>query len=826
VATGGKAWIVRAGREGRDEGLALSEQVAVIGWSEVGPLESPVTRDSLKAAVADSQPAASAPSIAAQAGQIYRFVHDIAAGDLVVLPLLADPGHFAVGRIRGPYAFRDDGPFTASDAKHTRPVEWLSESVSYERLPADLRSALGAQGTVSEIVKPDAARRIVAATTLQGDHALHLLLRWRAADEPRTIALHREIVESNGAVWWGKFGDPNSGRAAMASERYRDIQRQLDDGVPTYVFLHRKTEVWRTSLVALERERPDSEASLIPAYYRDEVGKQHLWLKLRGFEQVDLDFAQTRLLLDGSTDPAGMSRALKGRASLLYVRMRQDGDRPVVWWVNQGESYARALDDGYLWAPKLTKRGQRKRDWDALLQARPGQLVLSYAAGHLKAVGTVTTEAFDASRPATFSDDLWSEDGRRVDIDYRLLDEPIALGDIPTSWRTDAGGPFNRNGGVKLGYFFRLPDSFVSRLAERFPQLAIDGNHQQSHDQRLTADALRRKAESPPYGLRLDPGIYATVVAALESGKHIILTGPPGTAKTTLAQAVAHTAHELGLSSGHLLTTATADWTTYETIGGLKPSGSNALEFERGHFLEAIENRQWLVIDELNRSQFDRAFGQLFTVLSGQPVTLPHRRPNAEGPLTLLPEGAEPPQGPSDVIPIPREWRIVATMNVFDKSLLFEMSYALMRRFAFIEVSSPSDEVFDELIGRWSEGSAVAADTAKALLAVRSVKDIGPAVYRDIARFATQRLRQGPVRDGELRQQAFYSYLLPQFEGITDEQGDRLLKILGKGVGGASVSKLRETLNTVLGLELAAPVSSRGEIEELQEALDESPSGG
>ena len=69
-----------------------------------------------------------------------------------------------------------------------------------------------------------------------------------------------------------------------------------------------------------------------------------------------------------------------------------------------------------------------------------------------------------------------------------------------------------------------------------------------------------------------------------------------------------------------MLTTATADWTTYETIGGLKPTSDGQLTFAPGHFLEAIEQNQWLVIDELNRSNFDRAFGQLFTVLSGQAV--------------------------------------------------------------------------------------------------------------------------------------------------------------------------------------------------------------
>ena len=37
-------------------------------------------------------------------------------------------------------------------------------------------------------------------------------------------------------------------------------------------------------------------------------------------------------------------------------------------------------------------------------------------------------------------------------------------------------------------------------------------------------------------------------------------------------------------------------------------------------------------------------------------------------------------------------------MNVFDKNLLFEMSYALMRRFAFIEVGTPSEEAYRRLL--------------------------------------------------------------------------------------------------------------------------------
>jgi hypothetical protein len=191
--------------------------------------------------------------------------------------------------------------------------------------------------------------------------------------------------------------------------------------------------------------------------------------------------------------------------------------------------------------------------------------------------------------------------------------------------------------------------------------------------------------------------------------------------------------------------------------------------------------------------------------------------------LTLLPAGTEPPSPAADVLDIPVEWRIVATMNVFDKSLLFDMSYALMRRFAFIEVPSPAPDVFEELIDLWAEDAAEAADVAKALLPVRDIKDIGPAVYRDIAKFAAQRLRRGAVDMSELRFQVFYSYLLPQFEGISDEDGERLLKVLAASVGGSMRPRLRRTLNGVLGLELQPPRGSadRGDMEDEEDEDDD-----
>jgi restriction system protein len=160
-----RAWLVRAGRHGEDEALALDAGLAVIGWSEVedlGPLSS---REELLVLLRDTYPDAPRARLLNWRGQVWAFRGVMAPGDLVALPLKTSR-EVAIGRVTGDYAYRPD---LRPTARHVRPVEWVVTDVPRDAIGGDLLNTLGAGMTVCEVRRNRGAHRLAALASTGAD---------------------------------------------------------------------------------------------------------------------------------------------------------------------------------------------------------------------------------------------------------------------------------------------------------------------------------------------------------------------------------------------------------------------------------------------------------------------------------------------------------------------------------------------------------------------------------------------------------------------------------------------------------------------------------
>lgn len=246
-------------------------------------------------------------------------------------------------------------------------------------------------------------------------------------------------------------------------------------------------------------------------------------------------------------------------------------------------------------------------------------------------------------------------------------------------------------------------------------------------------------------------------------GKHIIMTGPPGTGKTTIAENASKEAENIDFISGYILTTATADWSTFETIGGYMPNADGKLEFEEGIFLKSIRENKWLIVDEMNRAEIDKSLGQLFTVLSGKDVELPFKDIHSGKHISIKHhEGLGSYYNrETSAYYVGKNWRVIGTMNTYDKNSLFMLSYALMRRFAMINIPIPEYIYLENLLSN-SKLVNESWDFVQAVIRY-SPRPIGPAIINEVVAYLELSLND-KFNNGFA--EALCSSVIPQYEGL------------------------------------------------------------
>lgn len=222
------------------------------------------------------------------------------------------------------------------------------------------------------------------------------------------------------------------------------------------------------------------------------------------------------------------------------------------------------------------------------------------------------------------------------------------------------------------------------------PESSITGNWPEPIDDAAEEDELASDLHSRQDLLEataIDDVLADVLEQLLTDKRQLILYGPPGTGKTFVAEAFARTlapAENIELVQFH------PSYGYEDFVEGLRPrihAGTQQLSYEvvPGIFRSLCERAQQrrnskfvLIIDEINRGNLPRIFGELLYLLE-------RRGP---GHRVRLPISQRPFHVPENII-------VIGTMNTADQSIAL-LDAALRRRFSFVRL-----EPDPGLLERW-----------------------------------------------------------------------------------------------------------------------------
>lgn len=331
------------------------------------------------------------------------------------------------------------------------------------------------------------------------------------------------------------------------------------------------------------------------------------------------------------------------------------------WWLTGSPKYWSPSNDWELGDDidytLYNEKGNKRRVFKHFMEAKPGDLVIAYESTpvlQIVGIGRVVSETDGEILYIRKIEELLSP------VPYtEILNNPILKKSEPVMNRCQ-------------GSLFRLTnDEYkeVMRLIRKDnPEPIIEEEEQtEEHESYTDKDFLRQ--------VYMNEHQLQTLKSLLMRKKNLILQGAPGVGKTFAAQRLAYAIMGVKDESRVKVIQFHQNYSYEDFVIGYKPNAEGGFSLVNGIFYEFCQQARvhrempyFLIIDEINRGNLSKIFGELLQLIEAdyrdQPLQLAYNKQRFSVPSNLY---------------------IIGMMNTADRSLAM-IDYALRRRFSFFEI--------------------------------------------------------------------------------------------------------------------------------------------